>query len=904
MGKTKKSILVVGPPRSGTSAVANAISELGVYFGDPAKFVDPERQIHNPIFFELESLNRINDEIFHYFHKTWSDFDWLPDRSDYSDYVCSRFQATISDFIQAEFGNAEVIGLKDPRFCYTLPLWEAVLTSLGFEIIYVLVRRSASAVFESNRKVNHHSRATNFRLVTQSHFLAARFVQSRPNVSIFYEELLQAPAGPIRQICQAANLPMDHIPAASAVLNKNLQHHTPSKEASYKYFPGIVDAKEIAPEEYDRYREIYLAATEDKNKVIERLKSELTEKEQGGKDFPYWREALKISTSFWTAITTLIPPNSHRRRFAKFLTAGLLGLYRRIRDRKYQNWIVRFEALTEEDRRVILKRIEALERKPLISVLMPVYNPPLKYLEDAIKSVTEQVYPHWELCIADDASPNPLVRNLIEKHAVEDARIRYVFRNSNGHISAASNSALELVTGEYTALLDHDDVLSPLALYYVSEEINANPKVAVIYSDEDRLTETGKRAIPYFKPDFDYDLLLSQNMVSHLGVYRTEMVRKMGGFRIGLEGSQDYDLLLRIVEVVESHQIRHIPRVLYHWRVSGESTAAGANAKPYAYEAALQALKDHLARKGVEANVESVPGLNAQRIIYTLPKKNPAVEIIICALSRTEALERCVYSILLNTDYGNYRLIINLTGDSSLKQQADHGNWSQDDRISVIQNTMGSSQMKLINQAVASSHAEYVCLLDENTAGFRGKWLEHLLGQAIQPGVGAVGPLILQPNSKIFQSGLILKPDEIAIPLFAGRPKYPSYYGWATIQKGFSVISEACQVIGKSHFLDIGGLDESISNRHYANIDFCLKLREKGLRNVVSPVVELYLHQSSTHNLKNGQKVSAQELRDKKNIKGRWQAWLNYDPAFNPNLELRKGMIILTPPRHFKKKLS
>jgi hypothetical protein len=459
MGKSKKAILVIGPPRSGTSAVANVISNLGVYFGNPTKFVDPERQKHNPIFFELSSLNRINDEIFQYFLKKWSDFDWIPDRSDFSEGVCSRFESTISDFIKEEFGNSEIIGLKDPRFCYTLPLWETVLTRTGFDIIYVLVRRTSSSVFRSNESVNHDSASTNFRLVVQSHILAARFVQSRPCIPIFYEELLRDPVESIREICRVADLPIDRIEDASSVLNRDLQHHDDSEKPLFKYFSNVVDIKHIDPEEYDKYREIYHTSIHEKNKIIEKLNLELAKIEQEVRDFPYRREVLKATSLLWGSMTLLAPHNSRRRRFAKFVVTGLIKLYRSIHERKYQNWINRFEKVSENESLNILKRIESFERKPLLSVLMPVYAPPLNYLNEAINSVRAQLYTNWELCIADDASPNSHIRDLIEKHAKEDSRIHYVFRDTNGHISASSNSALELVNGEFTALLDHDDIL-------------------------------------------------------------------------------------------------------------------------------------------------------------------------------------------------------------------------------------------------------------------------------------------------------------------------------------------------------------------------------------------------------------------------------------------------------------
>jgi len=597
---------------------------------------------------------------------------------------------------------------------------------------------------------------------------------------------------------------------------------------------------------------------------------------------------------------TLVPHNSRRERFVNFILRGPINLYKKINEKNYHIWISRHDVLSEPERLLIFKRIESLERKPLLSVLMPVYNPPIHYLDEAIKSVKGQLYPHWELCIADDASPNQLVKALIEKHAKEDPRIRYVFRNANGHISASSNSALEIATGEFAVLLDHDDVLHPLALYYVGEEINKYPEAEIIYSDEDRLNERGERIIPYFKSDFDYDLLLCQNMVSHLGVYRTNTLREVGGFRIGFEGSQDHDLVLRMVEKIEPRQIRHIPRILYHWRVSNKSAASGADAKPYAYDAGLHAIKDHLKRKKVDAIVEPTQGLYAYRVKYATPQPQPSVDIIIRTMGLTKKLEQCVNSILSNTKYQNYNISIYLNRVPESAHQMSDKHWFRDNRVSVTQNKMGTNQSKLINQIVMNSNAEYICLLVDNADGFSTYWLELLVGQAAQPGVGAVGPLLLRPNNRIFSSGFILRTDEIATHLFAGLPKHPSYFGWATIQKGFSAISDSCLLVSKSHFFDIGGYTGILSNRYFANVDFCLKLREKGLRNVVTPIAELYIHQNTAYNQAFWRKMnvlSSGWVKDLEYIKDRWRVWLEHDPAFNPNLDLKKGGISLISSR-------
>ena len=273
----------------------------------------------------------------------------------------------------------------------------------------------------------------------------------------------------------------------------------------------------------------------------------------------------------------------------------------------YAEWVRRYDTLNDRAREQIRASIEAMQHRPKISVVMPVYDPPLQFLDEAIWSVRKQLYSNWELCIADDASKNAAVRDLLKRHAAEDARIRVVFRAENGHISRASNSALALATGEFIALFDHDDLLPEHALFCVAETILANPNAGIIYSDEDKISESGIRIDPYFKCDWNPELFLGHNLLSHLGVYRTDIVKAIGGFRAGYEGSQDYDLAARCIEHISPEQIVHIPRVLYHWRILPGSTAMSIGEKPYALIASEKALNEHLFRRNVKGAVEALP---------------------------------------------------------------------------------------------------------------------------------------------------------------------------------------------------------------------------------------------------------------------------------------------------------
>ncbi|MCA1658161.1 MAG: glycosyltransferase, partial [Verrucomicrobiaceae bacterium] len=325
----------------------------------------------------------------------------------------------------------------------------------------------------------------------------------------------------------------------------------------------------------------------------------------------------------------------------------------------YGKWMAQFDTPTPVSRALLRRELRAARRHSLISIVLPVYNPELEFLRAAVASIQNQIYERWELCIADDASTDPRVRPFLEELARDDARVRLTFRSENGHISACSNSALELATGEWCALLDQDDVYSENALALVALEIERHPDAGLIYSDEDKIDEAGARSNPFFKTDWNPELFLGQNYINHLGVYRVNLLRKIGGFREGFEGSQDYDLALRCIELLQPHQVRHIPRILYHWRMVGGSLAAIPDAKPYAKEAARRAIADHCERSGLPGTVTACPENNeSHRFIHTLQNDPPRVSIIILTRDRPVLLKQCIAMIGARTEYERFEIIV------------------------------------------------------------------------------------------------------------------------------------------------------------------------------------------------------------------------------------------------------
>jgi glycosyltransferase involved in cell wall biosynthesis len=322
---------------------------------------------------------------------------------------------------------------------------------------------------------------------------------------------------------------------------------------------------------------------------------------------------------------------------------------------------------------------------------MPVYNVDERWLRRAIESVCKQLYPHWELCIADDGSSKPHVRRVLEEYLHKDPRIKVIFRETRGHVSVASNSAVELAEGEFIALLDHDDELAEHALYMVAEELNAHPNSDLIYSDEDKLDYQGRRLDPHFKSDWNPDLFYSYNFISHFGVYRRSVVNELGGFREGYEGSQDYDLALRVIEQIPEDHIRHIPHVLYHWRVVPDSMARSHQQKDFVDESARNAIRSHFRRKGINATVTPGSGFS-QRVIYTLPVDPPLVSVIVATRDHVNLIRQIADGILHRTDYKPLELIIVDNQSSDTATMECLRELQNDSRVRVIPLTISQRE--------------------------------------------------------------------------------------------------------------------------------------------------------------------------------------------------------------------
>jgi glycosyltransferase involved in cell wall biosynthesis len=563
----------------------------------------------------------------------------------------------------------------------------------------------------------------------------------------------------------------------------------------------------------------------------------------------------------------------------------------------YALWIRRYDRLRSDDARRIRKQITQFRDLPLISVLLPVYNTNLRWLRRAIQSVQNQLYPRWELCIVDDASTNPKVWELLQKHARRDSRVKVMRRMQNGHISAASNDALKMAAGDFVALLDHDDELAPTALYFVALALNENRGLQLLYSDEDKIDARGRRSDPYFKSDWNPELLFAQNFVSHLGVYRTDLVRCVGGFRIGFEGSQDHDLTLRCMEQIRPEQIKHLPWVLYHWRITAGSTASQVTAKPYAQKAARRAVQEHFDRIGVEASV--VPTYGAYlRTKYALPVKRPLISIVIPTRDRASLLQKCLESIFKKTEYQNYEVIVLDNGSREADALEFLLALEKRERVRVERMEGAFNYSQLNNRGVKLSHGSLIALLNNDVEVLKEDWLSELVSHALRPEVGIIGARLWYPSGPIQHGGVILGAGGIAAHAHVGVRHEPEYFARPHLAQNLSAVTAACAVVRRSVYLQIGGFDEVNLPVTFNDIDFCLRLREAGYWVVWTPHAELVHHESASRGFDDNRLKQVRFLAEVDYMRTKWGDRLQYDPFYNPNLSLGEDLFTLAfPPR-------
>ncbi len=573
----------------------------------------------------------------------------------------------------------------------------------------------------------------------------------------------------------------------------------------------------------------------------------------------------------------------------RFLTLGDPQTYRRMGGSSYESWIARHDFDERHHTGPLRQAVAAMTLPPLISVVMPTYNTPAVLLREAIDSVISQIYPNWQLCIADDASTAPHVREILAEYAEADSRIKIVLRPENGHISAATNSAFAIAEGEWIALLDHDDILRPHALAEVALEIERNPDAELIYSDEDKMDVRGRRYDPYFKPDFSRELFRSQNYLNHLTVHRAANIRAVGGWRKGFEGSQDYDLNLRILERIDQRNIRHIPKVLYHWRAVEGSTAASGGEKNYAYDAGLRALGEHVQRMRLPAIAEPAPDTPFYRMRFSVPQPAPLVSLIIPTRDKVELLQGCIESIRSKTTYSPYEIIVVDNGSVEPATLAYFETIAKFDNVRILSWDKPFNYSAINNFAVTQARGTIVGLINNDIVVISPDWLGEMVSWAAQEDVGCVGAKLYYPDDTIQHAGVLLGIGGVAGHSHKHFPRsHPGYFSRLKVLQNLSAVTAACLLVRKDVFEAVGGLDEENLKVAFNDVDLCLKIREAGYCNVWTPYAELYHLESVSRGTEDSAEKTARFMGEVHFMQTRWAKSLETDPAYSVNLTLAR----------------
>lgn len=548
----------------------------------------------------------------------------------------------------------------------------------------------------------------------------------------------------------------------------------------------------------------------------------------------------------------------------------------------YKKWISSHLPSKEE---LTSQRETKFEYSPKISILVPTYNTPVKYLAEMVDSVILQSYENWELCIADGNSTSEETKAMIKEYSEKDPRIKYIFLRENKGISGNTNEALKLATGDYIGLLDHDDLLTPNALFEVARVINEAKGADVIYSDEDKTDSNTKNYFePHFKPDYSPDTLRSYNYICHFLVFRKSLIDEVGAFNSKYDGAQDYDLVLRLTETAD--KIIHIPKILYHWRSHEASTAGNMDAKSYAIEAGKRAISSHLNRIGEKGHVKDGLFVGCYKVDYEI-KDNPKVSIIIPNKDETETLRKCIDSITEKTSYSNYEILI-VENNSKTKEIFDYYRELEErDNIKVLKWAREFNYSAINNYAVEHAKGEYIILLNNDIEILTEAWIEEMLMFAQREDVGAVGAKLYYPDNTIQHAGVILGIGGVA----GHSHKYlrrdeNGFIGRLKIVQNLSAVTAACLMTNKKLYQEINGLDENYKIA-FNDIDFCMKIREREKLVVFNPYVEMYHYESKSRGLEDTPEKRQRFKSEMYRFKKKWGLWLN-DPYYNINLTKEK----------------
>lgn len=525
-----------------------------------------------------------------------------------------------------------------------------------------------------------------------------------------------------------------------------------------------------------------------------------------------------------------------------------------------------------------------LTKQYKISIITPVYNVEPKWMDLCIESVLSQTYDNWELCLYDDGSTNTDTLDCLKKwESYGDSRLKIGYGKENVNISGATNAAIAMGSGDYVTFLDNDDTLTPDALYVVMQYLTAYPDTTLLYSDEDKLEMTGHRTGPYFKSDFNIDLLRSNNYFTHLTVVKYSLGEKIGWIRLGYEGAQDHDFVLRAVDATDQKTIKHIPEVLYHWRKLPTSTAGNYGAKDYAYQAGVKALLDHMVRNGIQGIIERGPWGGAYRMVRDIvaPLK---VSIIIPFKDHINYLKELIPSINKLTLYEDYEIVL-VNNQSSQKETAEYLSTltAEYDHISVIDYNEPFNYAAMNNWAVQQVDGDYILLLNNDMKVINHGWLGAMVEHIQRPEVGVVGCKLLYEDDTLQHAGVLMGINGSAGHAFKGMPNGAHYFNMGVI-KNVSGVTGACLLTKRALYLSLGGLDEEHFKIAYNDVDYCLKVRQSNLLIVYTPYSSLYHYESKSRGYEDTPEKEARHLAEKQALQSKWGDQCLVDPYYNPNL--------------------
>ncbi len=552
-------------------------------------------------------------------------------------------------------------------------------------------------------------------------------------------------------------------------------------------------------------------------------------------------------------------------------------------DRKtnQEQYVIWMENNKLTDEMLEVQRKTKFKIEPKISIVVPMYNTEKLFFKELIDSLKNQTYKNWELCLADGSEvPNELLKDYMD-----DVRIKYSFLNSNLGISENTNAAIKMATGDYIGFLDHDDILSQDALFEVVRAINENKNVDFIYSDEDKIDENNERFEPYFKPDFSPETLECNNYITHFVVVKKDLLNEVGYLDSAFNGAQDFDFVLRATS--KAKNVVHISKILYHWRVHRQSTAEVADAKPYAFEAGIKVVEKYLERTGKEGTVENgqdVPG------IYKINYKvigNPKVSILIPNKDNSKLLKDAINSIIENTTYNNYEIVVIENGSTEKETLKYYDELKDKPKVKILRIDENGefNYSRLINLGVKNIDGDFVLQLNNDTKILTKNWLEMMIGYSQQKDIGAVGGRLYYEDKTIQHAGIIVGLSGIAGNMLVNLPYgEKAYFGRESATRNVAALTGACLLCRRELYEEVGYMDEEQFKVAFNDVDFCLKLLEKGYRNVYIPYVELYHYESKTRGYEYSKEKEERFNRESENFKNKWKNFLDKgDPYYNIN---------------------